>query len=125
MIRFYHTENIFIPNQSVNLNELEVEERDIETFKRFDYYFEPPKYKPKVNFNVKDIVVAKKQPSECLSSPFGEQASALSNTPHPEDESFHDGNTASSKANNPFRPHPVANHSYMDNFLHGIIGDEH
>lgn len=41
----------------VNLSELESEERDIESFKRFDYYFNPPKNKPKVNINVKDIVV--------------------------------------------------------------------
>lgn len=44
----------------MNLNELESEERDIETFKRFNYYFEPPKTKPKINLNVKDIVVNKK-----------------------------------------------------------------
>lgn len=41
----------------MNLNELESDDRDIETFKRFDYYFEPPKNKLKVNINVKDIVV--------------------------------------------------------------------
>lgn len=40
----------------VNLNELESEERDIESFKRFNYYFDPPKNKPKINLNVKDIM---------------------------------------------------------------------
>lgn len=45
----------------VNLNELESEERDIESFKRFNYYFDPPKTKPKINLNVKDIVVANKK----------------------------------------------------------------
>lgn len=54
-------ENIFAPNQMVNLNELESEERDIESFKRFNYYFDPPKTKPKINLNVKDIVVANKK----------------------------------------------------------------
>lgn len=49
-------ENIFAPNQMVNLNELESEERDIESFKRFNYYFDPPKNKPKINLNVKDIM---------------------------------------------------------------------
>lgn len=50
-------ENIFAPNQMVNLNELESEERDIESFKRFNYYFDPPKNKPKINLNVKEIVI--------------------------------------------------------------------
>ncbi|CAO1442735.1 unnamed protein product [Diamesa serratosioi] len=50
-------ESVFTPNQKMNLNELESDDRDIETFKRFDYYFEPPKNKLKVNINVKDIVV--------------------------------------------------------------------
>lgn len=45
----------------VNLNELESEERDIESFKRFNYYFDPPKNKPKINLNVKDIVVSNKK----------------------------------------------------------------
>ncbi|GAB0092497.1 uncharacterized protein DMENIID0001_074930 [Sergentomyia squamirostris] len=56
-------DSIFAPNQQVNLNELESEERDIETFKRFNYYFEPPKNKPKVNLNLKDIVLNKKKSS--------------------------------------------------------------
>ncbi|XP_026464708.1 putative uncharacterized protein DDB_G0282133 [Ctenocephalides felis] len=56
-------DNIFAPNQMVNLSELESEERDIESFKRFNYYFEPPKNKPKINLNVNDIVVKKKASS--------------------------------------------------------------
>lgn len=60
-------DNIFAPNQMVNLSELESEERDIESFKRFDYYFEPPKHKPKINLNVNDIVV-KKKPSSASES---------------------------------------------------------
>jgi FAM193 family C-terminal len=48
---------VFAPNQQVNLNELDLLERDIESFKRFNYYFDPPKNKPKININVKDIVV--------------------------------------------------------------------
>lgn len=56
----------------MNLNELESEERDIETFKRFNYYFEPPKNKPKVNLNLKDIVLNKKKSSpESPSMYFG------------------------------------------------------
>jgi FAM193 family C-terminal len=52
------------------LNELDLSERDIETFKRFDYFFAPPKNKPKININVKDIVVtgAKKPRSHPLNS---------------------------------------------------------
>ena len=56
-------DSIFAPNQTVNLNELESDEREIESFKRFNYYFEPPKNKPKVNLNVKDIVVNNKKPT--------------------------------------------------------------
>lgn len=62
-------ENIFAPNQMVNLNELESEERDIESFKRFNYYFDPPKSKPKINLNVKDLVVtSKKSPAPSVSA---------------------------------------------------------
>lgn len=63
------------------MSELESEERDIESFKRFNYYFEPPKNKPKINLNVKDIVVNKKNkitsdsPSSSL---FGEMSSSIS-----------------------------------------------
>lgn len=53
-------DSIFAPNQTVNLSELASEERDIESFKRFNYYFKPPANKPKVNFDVKNIVLAKK-----------------------------------------------------------------
>lgn len=59
------SESVFIPNQKINLNELESEDRDIESFKRFDYYFQPPANKVKVNINVKDIVVnAKNRPGD-------------------------------------------------------------
>lgn len=53
-------DSIFAPNQTVNLSELASEEREIESFKRFNYYFKPPANKPKVNFDVKNIVLAKK-----------------------------------------------------------------
>lgn len=58
---FLVSDHIFAPNQTVNLSELESEERDIESFKRFDYFFDPPKNKPKINLNIKDIVVNKRQ----------------------------------------------------------------
>lgn len=127
------TDSVFVPNQSVNLSELESEERDIESFKRFNWYFEPPKNKPKINFNVKDIVVTKKQPTSDNSSPyFGDLASSsLCNTPppHPDEEyparassislpsSSHDLINSDALKGNP----PAAK---LDNFLHGIIGDE-
>lgn len=111
---------MFVPNSAVNLNELETEEREIESFKRFNYYYEPPKNKPKVNLDVKGIVVAKKQPASNNSSPyFGELAgSSLSNTPrlddlYPELNAF--------KSNN--CDHTTINRIPLDNFLHGIIGD--
>lgn len=123
---FVVVENVFVPNSAVNLNELESEERDIETFKRFNYYFEPPKNKPKINFNMKDIVVTKKQPTSDNSSPyFGDLASSsLSNTPHPEDDIYHDITAFKSNNCDPLKPHPTTNHVHLDNFLHGIIGDE-
>lgn len=49
------TESVFEPNQQINLHELPSDERDIESFKRFNYFFEPPKSKLKVNLNVQDI----------------------------------------------------------------------
>lgn len=52
---------VFAPNQQVSLNELETAEREIESFKRFDYYFKPPVNKPKVNFDVKNIVLANRR----------------------------------------------------------------
>lgn len=66
---FIVPDSIFVPDQTVNLSELESEERDIESFKRFNYYFQPPKNKPKIKLNVKDIVVTKKQkvPSDVTS----------------------------------------------------------
>lgn len=136
--RFFHnTDSVFVPNQSVNLSELESEERDIESFKRFNYYFEPPKNKPKINFNVKDIVVTKKQPASDNSSPyFGDLASSsLCNTPppHPDEEynvrasslslpSSHDLNAPKSNHCDPLKS--TATTANLDNFLHGIIGDE-
>lgn len=50
--------SLFTPNQQLSLNDLESEERDIETFKRFNYYFKPPATKPKVNFDVKNFMMA-------------------------------------------------------------------
>lgn len=113
----------------MNLNELEEEERDIEQFKRFNYYFDPPKNKPKINFDVKGIVVAKKQPASENSSPyFGELASSSKcYTPHLEDE-YYDQSLNSFKPINcdPLKPHKTQINQVhsMDNFLHGIIGDE-
>lgn len=103
------------------MSELESEERDIETFKRFNYYFEPPKNKPKVNFNVKDIVLTKKQPSSDCSSPyFGDMASSLSNTPpHPDEDS----SAPKARSCDPLKPRPTSA-SHLDNFLNGIIGEE-
>lgn len=119
-------ENIFVPNSAVNLSELESEERDIETFKRFNYYFEPPKNKLKVNFDVKGIVVNKKQPSSETSSPyFGELAnSSLSNTPHPEDDAYSDANAFKTTNCDTIKSQPTVNPTQLDNFLHGIIGDQ-
>lgn len=144
-ISFGFAESVFVPNQSVSLSELESDDRDIEAFKRFNYYFEPPKNKPKVNFNVKDIVVTKKQPSSDSSSPhLGEVASSTSNTPPQTEEE------PKANACDPLRPEPVPaaqqsqplpaeqqpqqepvpqeprspSASQSDNFLNGIIGDE-
>lgn len=118
-------DSIFAPNQTVNLNELESEERDIESFKRFNYYFEPPKNKPKVNFNVKDIVLTKKHPSSDNSSPYFGDLASLSNTPHSEDDLLYNEMNALKLSHGPVpvRPH-VSSASQFDNFLHGIIGDE-
>ncbi|XP_059621593.1 axoneme-associated protein mst101(2)-like isoform X2 [Phlebotomus argentipes] len=76
-------DSIFAPNQKVNLNELESEERDIETFKRFNYYFEPPKNKPKVNLNLKDIVLNKKKSSPESPSMYfgGTDGNSITSTP--------------------------------------------
>ncbi|KAM3956090.1 LOW QUALITY PROTEIN: uncharacterized protein ACR2FA_009981 [Aphomia sociella] len=51
--------SIFLPDRSItNLSALDLTEREIESFKRFDFYFEPPLHKPKVQFDVKDIAAA-------------------------------------------------------------------
>lgn len=121
LIRFF-ADNIFAPNQAINLNELESEERDIESFKRFNYFFEPPKNKPKVNFNVNDIVVPKQHPSSDHSSPYlGELASE-------DDLLYHELQAlklSSSATPGPIPVRPqVVNVNRYDNFLHGIIGDD-
>lgn len=59
--RLLSDDAVFAPNQQVLLSELETEEREIESFKRFDYYFKPPANKLKVNFDIKDIVVAQRK----------------------------------------------------------------
>ncbi|XP_055588217.1 uncharacterized protein LOC129740536 [Uranotaenia lowii] len=71
--------NIFAPNQMVNLNELESEERDIEAFKRFNYYFDPPKDKTKINLNVKELVGNSKKTSSTIGSgsPISHQGSQV------------------------------------------------
>lgn len=117
----HHLENVFVPNSAVNLNELNEQEREIESFKRFNYYYEPPKNKPKVNLDVKGIVVAKKQPASTNSSPFfGELAgSSLSNMPRLDDDLYTELNAF--KSNN--CDQTTINRIHSDNFLHGIIGD--
>lgn len=117
-----HLENVFVPNSAVNLNELSEQEREIESFKRFQYYFEPPKNKPKVNLDVNGIVVAKKQPASNNSSPyFGDLAgSSLSNTPRLDEDLYPELNAF--KSNN--CDQTTINRIPLDNFLHGIIGDE-
>uniref|UniRef100_A0A2A4K746 Uncharacterized protein n=1 Tax=Heliothis virescens TaxID=7102 RepID=A0A2A4K746_HELVI len=45
--------HVFLPDCSItNLSELELSEREIESFKRFDFYFSPPQHKPKVRLDV-------------------------------------------------------------------------
>lgn len=56
---------------------MESEERDIESFKRFNYYFEPPKNKPKVNLNLKDIVVNNKKLPMSDAQYFGDIAAPI------------------------------------------------
>lgn len=92
----------------------------------FNYYYNPPKNKPKINFDVKNIVVARKQPASENSSPyFGELAgSSLSNTPHPEDEFYPELNSFKPINCDPLKPQSTINRTHLDNFLHGIIGDE-
>lgn len=59
--RLLSDDTVFAPNQQVSLAELETEEREIESFKRFDYYFKPPTNKPKVCFDIKNIVLAQRK----------------------------------------------------------------
>ncbi|KAH9637589.1 hypothetical protein HF086_014229 [Spodoptera exigua] len=61
--RHAHPESsVFLPDSSItNLSVLEVSEREIESFKRFDFYFEPPQHKPKVQLDVRDIAAALRQ----------------------------------------------------------------
>ncbi|XP_077292678.1 uncharacterized protein LOC143915754 [Arctopsyche grandis] len=64
---FTDSSSIFAPDQSItNLNELDSSERDIESFKRFDFYFEPPKNKPKISLNVQDITFQRPSPTKPL-----------------------------------------------------------
>lgn len=60
---FSNSDNLglFAPNQRVSLHDLESEERDIESFKRFNYYFKPPANKQKVNFDVKNFMLANRR----------------------------------------------------------------
>ncbi|VVC98153.1 unnamed protein product, partial [Leptidea sinapis] len=54
--------SVFLPDRSItNLSSLDVSEREIESFKRFDFYFEPPQHKPKVQLDVRDIAAALRQ----------------------------------------------------------------
>ncbi|KAI5637228.1 hypothetical protein NE865_10125 [Phthorimaea operculella] len=49
-----HDSSVFAPDRSItNLSSLEVSEREIESFKRFEYFFEPPPHKPKVQLDLK------------------------------------------------------------------------
>ncbi|XP_068627387.1 uncharacterized protein [Battus philenor] len=44
----HHESSVFLPDRSItNLSALEAAEREIESFKRFDFYFEPPRHKPR------------------------------------------------------------------------------
>ncbi|KAJ0184302.1 hypothetical protein K1T71_000725 [Dendrolimus kikuchii] len=58
----HNESSVFLPDSSItNLSSLEVSEREIESFKRFDFYFEPPQHKPKVQLDVRDIAAALRQ----------------------------------------------------------------
>lgn len=116
-------DNVFVPN-SVNLNELSEQEREIETFKRFNYYYEPPKNKPKVNIDLNNIVLknTNRPPASTNSSPYmvGEMAaSSMSNMPLRDDDLYAETNAF--KSNN--CDQATINQVHSDNFLHGIIGD--
>ncbi|KAG4067279.1 hypothetical protein HA402_000270 [Bradysia odoriphaga] len=119
-------DSVFAPNQTVNLSELESEERDIESFKRFDYYFEPPKNKPKVNFNVKDIKVRSKMTnsnSDSSSPYFGESSSPMNGSEL--DDLYQDMNTLSLSNNCDPRQHGnVTGGNYAaDHYLHGVVDE--
>ncbi|XP_045541278.1 uncharacterized protein LOC106713427 isoform X2 [Papilio machaon] len=48
-----HESSVFLPDRTItNLSALEAAEREIESFKRFDFYFEPPQHKPRVALDV-------------------------------------------------------------------------
>lgn len=56
-----HESSVFLPDASItNLSSLDLSEREIESFKRFEFYFEPPQHKPKVCLDVRDIANALK-----------------------------------------------------------------
>lgn len=79
--RMVSDDAVFAPNQQVLLSDLETEEREIESFKRFDYYFKPPANKPKVNFDIRNIVVAQRKgmtQSSSSSSLFYDEPSSAS-----------------------------------------------
>lgn len=72
-------------------------------------------------------MLTKKQPASDTSSPyFGElSSSSLSNTPHSEDDLYHEFNALKLSNNcDSFKQHNATNAAHLDNFLHGIIGDE-
>lgn len=76
----HRMESVFEPNQQINLNELPSDERDIESFKRFNYFFEPPKSKLKVNLNVQDIYRSQDSPSNV---PMTTGTGTSNSSPHP------------------------------------------
>lgn len=96
---------VFAPNQQVSLSELETEEREIESFKRFDYFFKPPVHKPKVNFDVKNIVLANRKnvPSPDSASSFFDVQNATAQGKslhdHPLDDFFADMSMMSLRGN--------------------------
>ncbi|CAG5000986.1 unnamed protein product [Parnassius apollo] len=57
----HHESSVFLPDRSItNLSALEAAEREIESFKRFDFYFEPPRHKPRVQLDVNALRPANK-----------------------------------------------------------------
>lgn len=61
--------NLFVPNSLLNLNELESSERDVKAFQRFNFDFQNPKEKPKVNVNLNDLLTNKNSASN-RTSPY-------------------------------------------------------